>query len=399
MNAERNVILYMKNIVNNDNIQHSYNICGEEKNNSGILDNNVVKKRDSNIELLRIIAILLIIMYHYSVHGGYENFSYSTLTGGQIFIQIMGLFGRASCSIFALISGYYLITKKDKNHYKKIFPLIADLYFYSIILFAIVYFFKLTPVSIKDAIKAFFPIIFGPWYVVFYILFYLFIPFINKWLLSLNKNEYKILLIFIFLIWSFIPTFFLRTWQFSNIDFFIVMYMLGAYIRLYLNRNHRLFFWISIISGILMILSVLSFDMLGYLLKNNIFILKATYFRYYNSILAVIWAASTFIYFIDVKFKSKLINFISPSVLGIYLIHENDLLKKYIWTGIFPNVNYMNFPYFHALIKILCIFIACLIIDLIKRFTISKIFKNWLDKNYNKICLFFKNKISILFNK
>ena len=338
-------------------------------------------------------------MYHYSVHGGYENFSYSTLTGGQIFIQIMGLFGRASCSIFALISGYYLITKKDKYHYKKIFPLVADLYFYSIILFAIVYFFKLTPVSIKDTIEAFFPIIFGPWYVVFYIIFYIFVPFINKWLLSLNKKEYKILLVFIFLIWSFIPTLFLRTWQFSNIDFFIVMYMLGAYIRLYLKRNHRLFFWISVISGILMILSVISFDILGYLLKNNIFILKATYFRYYNSILAVIWAVSTFIYFIDVEFKSKLINFISPSVLGIYLIHENDLLKKYIWTGILPNVNYMNFPYIHALIKIFCIFIVCLIIDLIKRFTISKIFNSWLDKNYNKICSFFRNKITIIFDK
>ena len=134
-----------------------------------------------------------------------------------------------------------------------------------------------------------------------------------------------------------------------------------------------------------MILSVLSFDMLGYLLKNNIFILNATYFKYYNSILAVIWAASTFIYFIDVKFKSKLINFISSSVLGIYLIHENDLLKRYIWRGIFPNANYANFPYIHALIKVLCIFIICLIIDVIKRFTISKIFNNWLDKNYNKI--------------
>lgn len=311
----------------------------------------------------------------------------------------MGLFGKASCSIFALISGYYLITKKEKNHYKKIFPLVADLYFYSIILFVIVYFFKLTPISIKDSIKAFFPIIWGPWYVVSYILFYLFIPFINKWLLSLNKKQYKILLIFILLIWSFIPTFSLQAWRFSSIDFFIVMYIIGAYIRLHLKRNHWLFFWISIISGILMILSVLSFDMLGYLLKNNIFILNATYFKYYNSILAVIWAASTFIYFIDVKFKSKLINFISSSVLGIYLIHENDLLKRYIWRGIFPNANYANFPYIHALIKVLCIFIICLIIDVIKRFTISKIFNNWLDKNYNKICSLFRNKVSIIFDK
>ena len=78
----------MENIVNNDNIKHSHNIYREEKNNSEILDNNVVKKRDSNIELLRIIAILLIIMYHYSVHGGYESFSYNTLTewGGDKFL-------------------------------------------------------------------------------------------------------------------------------------------------------------------------------------------------------------------------------------------------------------------------------------------------------------------------
>lgn len=74
----------------------------------------IKKERNSSLELLRIICIILIIAHHYSYHGGYDGVTYENLSAGVIFIQIIGMFGRMACSIFALISGYFLINANKK---------------------------------------------------------------------------------------------------------------------------------------------------------------------------------------------------------------------------------------------------------------------------------------------
>lgn len=79
----------------------------------GLILTNNIKERNSSFELLRIICIILIIAHHYSVHGGYDSFIYNNISFGTIFIQGLSMFGRASCSVFAMISGYFLIERGD----------------------------------------------------------------------------------------------------------------------------------------------------------------------------------------------------------------------------------------------------------------------------------------------
>lgn len=356
-------------------------------------------ERNSSIELLRIICILLIIAHHYFVHGGFEKFSYASIGCNTIFLQILSMFGRCSCSIFALITGYYLINSKRENHYKKIFPLIGEMYFYSILIWIIFYSFKLVPISKMDTLKSIFPIFFGNWYVVYYLLFYLFIPFINSWLNSMNKKDYTILLITILIVWSIIPTFTANAWKFGDFDFFIVMYIIGAYIKLHINKKFKFSFLLSIISTALLIFSVICLNALGNILNSNIFITNATYFKNYNSILSVMWAISTFMYFLNLNIKSKFVNLISGSVLGIYLIHDNSLMNIYIWQKVFPNIDYVNTPYIHAFVKILAVFVICLIIDLFRKYTVGKVFDDWIAKKYGKICLFLRNVKTLLINR
>ena len=55
-------------------------------------------ERSSNIELLRIIAMILIIMHHFSVHGNFpftQDFTFS-----KIFIQLFGFGGKVGVDIF-----------------------------------------------------------------------------------------------------------------------------------------------------------------------------------------------------------------------------------------------------------------------------------------------------------
>lgn len=77
----------------------------------------VYKQRNSNIELLRIVAMLMIVAHHFSVHGGF-SFDPSRISVNLIWIQFLQLGGKVGVDIFILISGYYLVSRKSFNSYK-----------------------------------------------------------------------------------------------------------------------------------------------------------------------------------------------------------------------------------------------------------------------------------------
>ena len=67
-----------------------------------------ITKRQSNIELLRIVAMLLIIAHHFSLHGGFV-FSTASITVNRLWIQFIQIGGEIGINVFVLISGYFLI--------------------------------------------------------------------------------------------------------------------------------------------------------------------------------------------------------------------------------------------------------------------------------------------------
>lgn len=67
---------------------------------------------------------------------------------------------------------------------------------------------------------------------------------------------------------------------------------------------------------------------------------------------------------------------------GIYLIHDNELMRPLIWRQLWPNTDYLSAPYLHALCKILAVFAVCLLIDLLRRATVERVFL----KCYRKLC-------------
>ncbi len=343
-------------------------------------------KRNSSLELLRIICIILIISCHYYGHGDYKAFTYDNLTHGVIFIQMISMFGRASCSVFALISGYFLVNSElSIKYYIKIIPLVFELFFYSIAIWIIMYITKSVPISMSQTVRSFFPLFWDNWYIVFYILLYIIAPFLNPGLKAMSVKRYSLLIFILLTIWSIIPTFTSYAWKMSNLDFFVVMYIIGAYIRLHIKDkakySNKVNIFICLLSTFIMLISVPAFDLTGKILKANIFIEKAVYLHDYNNIVAVIWAISIFLTFNNILFKNKIINYISASVPGIYLIHENALMRQYIWCTIYPNNKYIDFPYIHAILKISAIFLISLIIDIIRRETAEKKLNSILQKN------------------
>lgn len=81
-------------------------------------------QRQSNFEILRIFAIIMIIFHHIAMHS---NFSSSNITS-YLYIVFIQMGGKIGVNIFVLISGYFLINT-EKIKIKKILKLWGQMFF------------------------------------------------------------------------------------------------------------------------------------------------------------------------------------------------------------------------------------------------------------------------------
>lgn len=183
-------------------------------------------KRDSGLELLRIICIFLIILMH---SFGMVKDDCSTdnvyLTGG-----IINAIGNVGVSCFLLISGYFGVKFKVDKFIYLIFITTLYTVFSSIICQS----------QIVDIIKSFIVIpIYGNWFISCYLILMLVSPFIEKLIESISKTEFKILIIALFITLSFLPTVFVSYYHTvitsggKCLVYVIFLYFIGRYIGLY----------------------------------------------------------------------------------------------------------------------------------------------------------------------
>lgn len=342
-------------------------------------------KRNSSIEALRIISMLLIIAQHYVVHGGYSSEAFMSFTPNVVFLKILTMFGYSACTIFALITGYYYINlDTDRKYYRRLLYVIGQCLFYSLIIYVIMTVINGFQLSLRELINALFPYFYGNWYFVFYLVLLLFVPYINVFLKSLDEKQYRNMLIVVFVLFVLIQTFFGNIYSLNNLDFMFMAYIYGAYYRLYKERftysnNKNLLY--AILCFVLICLSVIVFDYAGVLLNNDKFIKYDYYFMSWYSLPSFLFSLFAFMYACNRQSYNKIINLFASSVFGVYLIHDSNL-KTVIWEKISPNVNYFNNPYLHAFIKIILVFVICAIIDIIRQKTIGK----YINRKISSLC-------------
>lgn len=356
------------------------------------------KVRNSNFELLRIILMLFIILGHISVHGGFE-FSTQSITINRLFTQFVELVGAVSVNIFVFISGYFLISSK-KFKLSKVLKLLAQMLFYSILIYLIFIIFGLETFSIKNLIKSLLPVTFNIWWFAStYFVLYLISPFINIFLNKLNKETYKKLLILLFICWSLIPTLTTQTYQSNNLIWFTFIYSVGGYIKLHgINISKKKCYLFSIVLALLTYLSVIFFDIVGF--KISFVAENATYFCTIQRTPVFLIALLLFVAIKDINIKNnKLINLISSTTFGIYLIHDNILIRNFVWDNLF-NINSFNKSIFlipYLILIVIIVFVVCSIIELIRMYVIEKRYIKLiyiLEKKLNKLIdKFFNSKI------
>lgn len=358
------------------------------------------KTRNSNIEILRIISMIFIVLSHYSSHNGIMN--YNLPIGINRFLLNIFVLGNIGVILFVLISGCFLIDS-DKFSLRKLLKIVLQVWFYSIIIYIVCCICGFTKFSIRGLIVNFLPITSKRyWFVTSYIVLYIFHPFINKFLKTLSKQGWLLFLGVCFILFSIIPTFLTSTANFYGNELiqFLIFYAIGGYLKKYgfdwLTKKRNI--WMLIVTTLTLLLSVVAIDLLS--IKIPMIGKYATYLYDRHSIVAILFSISLFVCFINKKpFHNRFINTISAATFGVYLIHDNNYIRYFLWNNIIHSGEYVSshFLFFHALGSVALVFSICVLIDFLREIIIEKpVFKKLgltIDTIQDKIVEKFKIKI------
>ena len=352
-------------------------------------------KRDSNIELLRIISMFLIICFHYAYKNNYQ---YTVLNMNTILVKSVWFWGELGVNIFMLITGYYL--SKSKFSIKKFILVILEVLFYNMILCFIG---EGVGYNIfEKKLLLFCPIILNQyWFITVYLLIYILSPTYNILINNLDKRNYQKMILVTLLLWCIIPTIFgvffnssENMLYYNRFIWLTIIYFIGAYIRKFdikCLKTKRISGITCLITYLIMVLTIIIIYAQGKVFDRIVF-LEIAYFWTPNNILMLILSISLFEFFIELKVKNNIvINKFATTTLAIYMLHDN-FISNYIWKNIFySHIHiYSNNFIIHMIMSAVIIFVVGAIIDwirqIIEKYTVKKILDLpiW-TKMYNKI--------------
>ena len=321
------------------------------------------KERYSNYELLRILAMFSIICFHFSDHGVISVDSVP-LSFNRIVLEILRIGGGFGNCIFVLLCGYFLVDSTIKK--KKIIKLYSQVFFYSVILGLLAMYLGILPLSFENIKNIIFPITYNQyWWFSNYFILIILSPFLNKMIKKFNKKELMYLSIILFVICSILPTFINKNTFYSDLGFFINLYLIGAILKKVNFKkleNIKNCLFLSIVTLIICIISILICDKINF---PDIY----KYVWPMNKVPIVFLSISIFFLFKNLKIKTnKLINTAASTTFGIYLIHMNPYIWTIFWVKLFNNSVYFLKWYFPFVVLIQCImvFILCGIIEYLR---------------------------------
>ena len=344
---------------------------------------NVKTNRNAGIELLRMLAMFAIVFGHFISHGG--GFTTSEKIGNPLYIteQLVTSFTAFKINIFILITGFFMCGIESFSIKKRLSNLWKNEMFYSIAIL-LIFVFGSMPVGIIQIIKSIFPTIsYSYWFVTVYVVLILISPIINRAFSKMDKGQYKkslFVMVIITSVWQTVMPFVttVDNNRGYSLLWFLVLYVTGGYLKRYFVGKY-----ISKkkLISVYLICSVIQFVYMEFYTYVQNKTAMEMYIPYYNSFFVLCASIALFLLFYQIKISDgfgKIITFISGSLISIYLISDNQLVRNVLYTDILKTGNYLDKGVTSILavtIMVLIVFVICLIIDVIKRLIIGKVKK------------------------
>lgn len=300
-------------------------------------------KRQLNYELLRIIAMLMVITLHYLSHTKMLLMPGDEGGGKQILGMLLESFCIVAVNVYVLISGYFLVEAGFRV--KRVLILICQMLFYAVLIPLIMMGTGILPGEGGDLYR-FLQYVFPLetehyWFAASYVFLYLFTPLLNTAVKTMSRKQLQItiggLLLLFCGIKSVVPVRFVMDRAGYDFGWFLCVYLVAAYIRLYgwkplddRKKAWRLYIGCGLLTfaiGTGAYFINRGTGLLGYYTEVP---------YHYNYILCLLGAVGLFGAFRFVKipegFFARLIGKLSPLTFGVYLFHEHIDIRDE-WTG------------------------------------------------------------------
>ena len=335
--------------------------------------------------MLRTVIMFFIVLFHSIIHGMVvtETNAVIDLTSVEgltrsFVLQTILLVTSVSVNCFVLISGYFMVKKQLKI--SRLTSIWLAAVFYGIIIWIIGSQDSFYEMSIPVFVEQIFPVQFDNyWFITQYMGLMLLSPFLNKMISAFNQRTYQLfLLVMGFLTLSFFQSgdaAFPYGFQYKlnggfSLLWFVYVYFVGAYIRLYQPFQHyrhfgKLFMVSALIFAAYMNVSSLISQII-YDIPHKMGELTYNGFTFILSCQLFFWA---------LRLNEKCSSFVgclakcSPFVFGVYLIHDNFYLRDKIWHQWmhFNSIESLPVLLMHLIVISVSIFLVCLVLEAIRQ--------------------------------
>ena len=354
------------------------------------------KQRNSSIELLRIIAMLMITAHHYLL--GSDVYVMAQPFGVNKVLMETFLYsgGKIGVVVFFAISAWYLSESSTiRSSLRRAWILEREVLFWSLIGLAITAMAFPQDITPSLVIKSMFPMASDLWwYATAYCVFLMVFPCLVPALRYLGRRRHAYLAVGLFLMWTvlqgFVPMFFLGL-PGGNFLSFVYLYILMSYYRWYMRPMSVKAAWIVLLVGYALIACSaiaggLVYQRFGAGDKIQTMFVSTEY-----KLPTMMVGFALFVLFINCEFHSRVVNAIAASSFSVYLITDYPTIYQRIWHGPLRLSGFYDSP-FVALIVLGIVMLAygvCLVLDYIRRLlfalTVDRHRGRWFDALWSRL--------------
>lgn len=346
-------------------------------------------ERKANFELLRVLAMIMIVTLHYLDKGGILTDPAEPFTAASYLAWGVESLCIVAVNVYVLISGYFGVQNKRRFKVKKVVKIGGMIWFYSVGIAAIC---MLTGVidlknfNIYELIGYVFPISTEHyWFGTAYVILLVLMPFINFGIAKLGRYQFKGILLTLLLFYCVAPSVLPVQLPYDRFGYdvmwFVILYMIGAYMSVYgfVTMLYRVRCTVLYLLCAGATYGVMLFVRHLYQTTGN-WEASMTYPYHYNYVLTLLGAMAFLSIFESMKFKegkmSRILRRLGSCTFGVYLIHEHSALR-YLWPTWFHTEEFIGRPVFllHMIGTVLTVFFVCTLIEFIRQLIVSAFYK------------------------
>jgi len=317
----------------------------------------------------------IIVLNHYVSRRGIVE-SFDVFNFNNNIAHLFRSTGYPGLVAFVLISGYFM-AGDGKFKTKRIVSLLVQVVAFSLVCLLIGVFALQIHGNSDMVIKSFIPYLYGYdayWFVGPYLGMCLLAPFMDLLMDKCNMRQHQLFLLFAILLVFVIPT--NRSFSMSNerngILTFLVIYTIAGYIKKYRLEETITRSKLLIIMTGFWALSYATYPV-GHFLNIELFNKMVLDM---NNIFSLVIGVSFFMLFLKISINTnRFINYIAGTTFGIYLFHDNFILRDWIWGYAVNREAYYSSPLFlyHCFLIVSILFVSGIIFDIIIGYLIQPV--------------------------